>query len=956
MGSEFDCQHHGSTLRQQIKNTGIGSEFPESRIQIPFANTSDPDRERPAIGFVRSGTRVAGTGSVSGDFGMDKWKTALKEAADLSGWPFKDGRYESEFINDIVSELSAQVVNPSCELEVAAHPIGIESCRQDVIRLLRAEENIVHIVGIWGPGGIGKTTVAKDVFNSIHNKFACSCFLADVRSNALVQLQETLLRDILGDSTLKVNNVDKGVGLIKTRMRNKKVFLILDDVSHSSQLQKLVPSPDCFGPGSRILITTRDKRWLIAHQVDEVYEVKMLNDYQALELFSLHAFRRNEPPGDYLKLAQCAVCYAQGLPLALIVLGSHLFRRSREEWEAILDSCRGEGPHREIRDVLKISYDALGEDLKEYFLDIACFFKGKLVDDVKPILEACHELKSVSGFAQLQEKALIRIDKGWCSTIWMHDLIEEMGKDIVYQQSPDEPGERSRLWSEEDVYHVLRNNTGTNVRGIQVSWRSSTIYLNAKSFLEMKNLRYISISGEVKFECISGDIDNLSSQLRWLDWRYSPLQYFPSDYQANKLVQLNIPDSRRITRLWEGHKNFSSLTCMNLRGCSSLRELPDFSGIPNLKELNLYGCSSLVEVPDSVGFLRNLVTLNVDCCSNLIMFPRKINFKYAKTVSISYSKLEEFSEVGEELGFLRKLDISGSCIKELHPSITKLIGLETLVLIECQNLATLPYNIYELRNLKYLNATLCPKLATFPEISIKMDSLRQLFLSGSNIRELDESVGNLIGLEKLYLSDCRSLTTLPCSIYGLQNLKMLYLRYCSELVRFPANTKILNVDGCSLSLPKLELLDIRGCSLSDCDFLMTLDCWETLDHLDLSFNDFVSLPTCITKFVNLRMLYLNGCKRLRGIPELPPNLIDLGMSDCESEEPTQDIEGASLSIEEDDEEEPTPSSQLSLSSEPPKRHHTPEEAPTVIPPERHCAAGQPSMVHLLMKWLSPQSP
>ncbi|KAM5552744.1 hypothetical protein ABKV19_025115 [Rosa sericea] len=108
---------------------------------------------------------------------MDKWKAALKEAADLSGWPFTDGEPEAKFINEIVGELSARVVNPSCELQVAAHPIGIESCRQDVNSLLDVEEN--NMVGIWGPGGIGKTTIAKDVFNSIRHKFECSCFLAD---------------------------------------------------------------------------------------------------------------------------------------------------------------------------------------------------------------------------------------------------------------------------------------------------------------------------------------------------------------------------------------------------------------------------------------------------------------------------------------------------------------------------------------------------------------------------------------------------------------------------------------------------------------------------------------------------------------------------------------------------------------------------------------------------------
>jgi hypothetical protein len=97
--------------------------------------------------------------------------------------------------------------------------------------------------------------------------------LADVRSNSiphggLAKLQETLLYDILGNSNLKVQRVDIGVSFIKERLKNKKVLLILDDVSDLEQLDNLAPSPDCFRPGGRIVITTRDKHWLTAHQVD----------------------------------------------------------------------------------------------------------------------------------------------------------------------------------------------------------------------------------------------------------------------------------------------------------------------------------------------------------------------------------------------------------------------------------------------------------------------------------------------------------------------------------------------------------------------------------------------------------------------------------------------------------------------------------------------------------------
>ena len=142
------------------------------------------------------------------------------------------------------------------------------------------------------------------------------------------------------------------------------------------------------------------------------------------------------------------------LPLALVVIGSLLRNSSRDKWQATFRSLQKSG--KGIHELLKISYDALIDDEKEVFLHIACFFKGKNKNDVIDILEGC-DLNPEDGIEILKKRALISITEE--EDIWMHDLLEDMGKKIVIQESPTEPGERSRLWCYKDVYHVFEENT-----------------------------------------------------------------------------------------------------------------------------------------------------------------------------------------------------------------------------------------------------------------------------------------------------------------------------------------------------------------------------------------------------------------------------------------------------------------------------------------------------------------
>lgn len=133
-----------------------------------------------------------------------RWRKALTEAANLPGWILKDGS-ESKLINDIVEEISLQVLNRTY-LHVAKYPVGIEYRFQDMGELLGVGVNDVRMVGILGISGIGMTTIAKAsynsiakaIYNSIAHQFEGSCFLENVRENSaaprgLLQLQKTLL-------------------------------------------------------------------------------------------------------------------------------------------------------------------------------------------------------------------------------------------------------------------------------------------------------------------------------------------------------------------------------------------------------------------------------------------------------------------------------------------------------------------------------------------------------------------------------------------------------------------------------------------------------------------------------------------------------------------------------------------------------------------------------------------
>ncbi|KAG4941896.1 hypothetical protein JHK87_045767 [Glycine soja] len=317
----------------------------------------------------------------------------------------------------------------------------------------------VHIIGIHGMGGLGKTTLALAVYNFIALHFDESCFLQNVREESnkhgLKHLQSILLSKLLGEKDIILTSWQEGASMIQHRLREKKVLLILDDVDKCEQLMAIVGRPDWFGPGSIVIITTRDEHLLKCHEVERTYEVKVLNHNAALQLLTRNAFKREKNDPSYENVLNRVVAYASGLPLALEVIGSDLFGKTVAEWESAVEHYK-RIPRDKIQEILKVSFDALGEEQKNVFLDIACCFKGYKWTEVDDLLHVLYGNCKKHHIGVLVEKSLI---KYYDDTVEMHDLIQDMGREIERQRSPDEPGKRKRLWSPQDIIQVLKHNT-----------------------------------------------------------------------------------------------------------------------------------------------------------------------------------------------------------------------------------------------------------------------------------------------------------------------------------------------------------------------------------------------------------------------------------------------------------------------------------------------------------------
>ncbi|XP_024022384.1 uncharacterized protein LOC21392707 [Morus notabilis] len=453
----------------------------------------------------------------------------------------------------------------------------------------------------------------------------------------------------------------------------------------------------------------------------------------------------------------------------------------------------------------------------------------------------------------------------------MHDLIQQMGWEIVRKDHISDPGMHSRLWRDRDALRVLQENMGTRVvQGIFLTSPRDHEEILSDPFENMKSLRLLKICN-VKFS--ESHEYYLSRELRLLEWHGYPLKSIMSSFQLDRLVELSMPHSR-LEQLWKKTMHLEELMLINLSNCQYLIETPDFDFVPNLERLVLEDCKRLSKLHPSIAEHKHLALLNLKGCENLEELPQRISLKCLSTFFLSgCSNLKEFPEIVGDMRKLSILHIDGTGIRELPTSINLLTGLIGLNMANCRNLLSLRSGILSgLTSLKGLNLSGCVSMDQLPEDLGSLENLEHLFADGTPTRKLPSSIVLLKCLKVLSLHGCglvqlpddigrlsllqylnlieNNFSSIPESISQLSELKNLYLSKCSMLEslpkHFPVNLRYVNARDCPMltdcsktemtiltSNKGFQFIDCRNSSSVDEDSTIGTPLPMPTEHVDL---------------------------------------------------------------------------------------------------------------------------
>ncbi|TXG69234.1 hypothetical protein EZV62_004169 [Acer yangbiense] len=700
--------------------------------------------------------------------------------------------------------------------------VGMDSMFDEVWKCVENHE--ARIIGLYGMGGVGKTTLLKKLNNRFmetsHN-FDVVIWVVVSKEVKLDKIQETILNKI---GILKETWIDKSeeerAAQILDRLRNKRFVLLLDDLWGRLELSKLGVSCSNNQNGYKIVFTTRSREVCDKMEANAKFKLNGLSKKDALNLF------RQKVGEDVLnshheipKLAEIVAEECAGLPLALVTIGRAMASRMMpEDWRyaiKVLKSYPSRFPEmgKEVFPTLRFSYDSLSDDtLRNCFLYCSIFPEDHNISNRELI-----ELWIGEGFLDDFDNMYDAQERG-------RFIINSLKLACLLEGSLDE-----RTSYEEDhvkMHDVLRDMAHWLARehGNEILVKEHVGLINSQGIGKWKEVIRVSLYGDSTEFLIETPVD------------------------CPRLQTIFVTGSKFLTTLpGTLFQSIHTLTVLNLSNNKQLRELPiEIGALISLRYLNL----SKTRVRNLPIEVKNLTQLRI------LLLDRMVS----KQVVILQGVISSLSS----LEIYKSIEYFTQCKMDMKLITEELECLEKITDIGLTFSSVSPV-------LKFMSSS--PKLQNcITQLSIhKCEELRSLDICCSTMRRMEH-------LETLSISDCRYLREVKiCFENGermqrsepncFRNLQILNIWKCGILenlswLRYTPRLRFLYVMECK-SLEEIIAWDFAGSSEIEED----VEVFSNLEEVSLQFlPKLKSICQRAMPFPSLRDIEVRGCSSLRKLP------------------------------------------------------------------------------------------
>ncbi|CAN1264363.1 Disease resistance protein L6 [Linum perenne] len=836
---------------------------------------------------------------------IKEWKEALKEVGEMKGWSVKESDKQGDIIEKVYSKVWSHLLR-SYKL-VTDELVGIDSHVQQVTRLLTSDSEGMKVVGIHGMGGMGKTTIAKAVYNELYSQFDRFCFVEDAReilskSEGIVALQSKIISSILR-TDYKVTDASEGLHVIKDRVCKHKVLVVLDDVNNLFEFDQILGKLDNFSRESRFIVTTRDKRVLERNQLwmhDHIRDLgraivreedsqrpwkrsRIWSNKDALNILKTGEgsnwveFLSVDMKDEILELTDTEFKKLSGLRYLEvhngILIGDFKGVLPNLRWLR-LQHCRSIPSDLNMKKLVILEMERCPVE------DEWRGWSGtKVASNLKAIhLHYCHETRTAPDLSQCRNLEWIDLEGclGMSGEIHIGNLLKnlkllrfsetnitkltgEIGTlenlqvlDAGNQNLSEFPRDNGKLFS----LKIMNMPTSLN----KLTLSSSTRVLNLS---ELKDLEELCFDDCDKLQYLGGlwKLSKLRKLIMletlWIDSAQNLINLDGLECLSH-LNELWLKDCCVLEKLPVSLANLTKLQRLTIEKCTQLAELPDLSALANLRELDISGCTGLTGVM-VIPRLELLTKLSMSGCSSVEELTDLSGLR--NMVRLDISVCNKLKEVTAEVMSLERMD-----------------ALRSLSMRNCTSITKFP-DLSALTNLKTLDISGCVQLADVMGVG-RLESLKSLVMSGcSSVEDLPDFSG-LRNMASLDIKECNQLEEIT-GIESLELLKYLVMRNCTSIKKLP------DLSGCK----KLRRLDIRGCvQLAEVGGIERL---ESLKWLNMSGCSSVEELPDLSGLWNVNSLDISECNQLKevtGIGSLEL-LEELVMRNCTSIKKLPDLSG-----------------------------------------------------------------